>query len=67
MGRRPSEAIPTDLRAALEQLPAACVRLRKNLLPRSHRALSQLELTIRSNLNPAEAYNMVPWRDPQNG
>jgi len=30
-------------------------------------ALSQLELTIRVNLNPTEAYNMVPGRDPQNG
>jgi hypothetical protein len=56
-----------DTLAALEQLPAACSRLRKNLPPQAHLALSQLELAIRTKLNPAEAYNMVPGRDPQNG
>ena len=29
--------------------------------------LDQLEVSIRGNLLPAEAYNMVPGRDPQNG
>jgi len=35
--------------------------------PKTHPTLVQLELTIRLNLNPAEAYNMVPGRDPDNG
>jgi hypothetical protein len=56
-----------DTLAALDQLPAACSRFRKNLPPQIHASLSRLALTIRSNLNPAEAYNMVPGRDPQNG
>ena len=47
-----------DTLAALDQLPGACSRLRKNLI--------QLESDTRSILNPAEAYNMVPGRDPQN-
>jgi hypothetical protein len=66
-GKLDSHAMLRDTLAALEQLPAACSRLRKNLPPQSQRALSQLELTIRTNLDPAEAYNMVPGRDPQSG
>jgi hypothetical protein len=66
-GKLGSHAMLRDTLAALEQLPAACSRLRQNLPPQSHRALSQLELTIRTNLDPAEAYNMVPGRDPQSG
>ena len=61
-----------DTLAALEQLPAACSRFRKTLPPTAQPTLSQLELTIRKNLSPTEAYNMVPGfmvpgRDPQNG
>jgi hypothetical protein len=56
-----------DTLAALDQLPAACSRFRENLPTQALAPLSRLELTIRSNLNPAEAYNMVPGRDPQNG
>ena len=54
-----------DTLAALDQLPTACARLRKNLPSQTLPTLSQLELAIRANLNPAEAYNMVPDRDPQ--
>ena len=56
-----------DTLAALEQLPEAAARLRKNLPCRAHPALAQLEVTVRQNLLPAEAYNMVPGRDPQSG
>jgi hypothetical protein len=56
-----------DTLAALDQLPAVCSRFRKNLPVQAHAPLSRLELTIRSKLNPAEAYNVVPGRDPQNG
>lgn len=65
-GKLNLHALLRDTLAALEQLPAASSRLRKNLPAHAHTPLSRLELTIRSNLNPAEAYNMVPGRDPQN-
>ena len=54
-----------DTLAALDQLPAARSRLRKTLPPQTLPALSQLELAIRAILKPAEAYNMVPGRNPQ--
>ena len=53
--------------AALEQLPQACSRFRKHLPSRAHPTLSTLEAELRNRLNPTEAYNMVPGRDPQNG
>ena len=56
-----------DTLAALEQLPEAAARFRKNLPRRAHPTLAQLEVALRSSLLPAEAYNMVPGRDPQNG
>jgi hypothetical protein len=58
-------AMLRDALAALEQLPGASSRLGSNLPPRSHATLSRLEASIRAKLNPAEAYNMVPGRDPQ--
>ena len=61
------KAMLRDTLAALEQLPAACSRLRNNLPRHVHLPLSQLELTVRTNLSPQEAYNMVPGRNPQNG
>ena len=54
-----------DTLAALDQLPTACSRLRKNLPPQTLPSLSQLELAIRASLNPAEAYNMVSDPNPQ--
>jgi hypothetical protein len=53
--------------AALEQLPKACTRLRTKLPPRVHPALTLLESTVRTELDPTQAYNMVPGRDPQSG
>lgn len=71
---QPSANLDLDLRAmlrdtlaALEQLPDACVRFRQNLPRRAHPTLAQLEITVRNALDPAEAYNMVPGRNPQNG
>jgi hypothetical protein len=66
-GKLNLRAMLRDTLAALEQLPAACCRFRKSLPLQAQPTLSELELTIRLNLNPAEAYNMVPGRDPQNG
>lgn len=56
-----------DTLAALEQLSEACSRLRKNLPPQALAVLARIEPALRAKLNPAEAYNMVPGRDPQNG
>jgi hypothetical protein len=56
-----------DTLASLEQLPELSARFRRNLPRRAHLLLAQLELTVRQSLLPAEAYNMVPGRDPQNG
>ncbi|HEY6373535.1 MAG TPA: hypothetical protein VIX37_23365 [Candidatus Sulfotelmatobacter sp.] len=60
-------AMLRDTLAALEQLPAASARFRKHLPRRAHPALAQLEVTVRDHLLPAEAYSMVPGRDPQTG
>ncbi|MGH9722052.1 MAG: hypothetical protein ACRD8O_17730 [Bryobacteraceae bacterium] len=66
-GRLDLPAMLRDTLAALEQLSEACARFRKNLPRRALPTLAQLELTVRQSLLPAEAYNMVPGRDPQNG
>src|SRR5260370_36851620 len=66
-GKLNLHAMLRDTMAALQQLPAACSRFRKNLPPKALSTLARLELTIRGNLNAAEAYNMVPGRNPQNG
>jgi hypothetical protein len=60
-------AMLRDTLAALEQLPEACSRLRNNLPPRARPALTRIEITVRKSLDPAEAYSMIPGRDPQNG
>jgi len=60
-------AMLRDTLASLEQLPETCARFRKNLPRRAHPGLADLEITVRNHLNPLEAYNMVPGRDPQSG
>jgi len=61
------KAMLRDTLAALEQLPAASTRFRKNLPPRAHPRLAQLEVTVRQSLLPGEAYSMVPSHHPQTG
>ena len=56
-----------DTLAALEQLPDALLRFRKTLPQRAHSTLPALEMSVRKTLDPIEAYNMVPGRDPHNG
>lgn len=56
-----------DTLAALEQLPETLTRFRKNLPRRIFPTLPVIEQSIRTALDPREAYNMVPGRDPQNG
>ncbi len=53
--------------AALEQLPQTCARFRQHLPPRAQPTLGALEVALRNRLDPAEAYSMVPGRNPQNG
>lgn len=66
-GKRDLKPMLRDTLASLEQLPELSVRFRNKLPRRAHPLLAQLEVTIRQSLLPAEAYNMVPGRDPQNG
>ena len=60
-------AMLRDTLAALGQLPDALVRFRKNLPQRAHSTLPALELSVRKTLDPLEAYNMIPGKDPHNG
>jgi hypothetical protein len=60
-------AMLRDTLAALDQLPDATTRFRKHLPKRVHPVLLKLEPSIRKSLDPNEAYNMIPGRDPQNG
>ena len=60
-------AMLRDTLAALQQLPDAVLRFQNNLPTRAHPTLATLERAIRKSLDPREAYNMVPGRDPQNG
>jgi hypothetical protein len=60
-------AMLRDTLAALEQFPDALVRFRKTLPQRAHATLPALEMSVRKTLEPIEAYNMVPGRDPRNG
>ena len=52
-------AILRDTLATLDQLPEACARFRSHLPRRAHLILTQLEITVRGGLDPAEAYSLV--------
>ena len=65
-GRLDRRAMLRDTLTALDRLPPACAQFRKLLPARAHPILEQLEGSIRQALNPKEAYNMVPGRDPEN-
>ena len=54
-----------DTLKALDQLPSASAKFRKQLPARAHPTLEDLEASIRPALNPKEAYSMVPGRDPE--
>src|SRR5260370_850044 len=60
-------AMLRDTLAALDQLPEACARFRTHLPRRAHDILTELEITVRRSLDPAQPYSMVPGRTPQNG
>jgi hypothetical protein len=60
-------AMLRDTLAALDRLPEACARFRTHLPRRAHAILVRLQITVRNGLDPAEAYSMVPGRNPRNG
>jgi hypothetical protein len=65
-GRLDRGAMLRDTLKALDQLPSTSAQFRKRLPARAHPTLEHLEASIRQALNPKEAYNMVPGRDPEN-
>ena len=58
-------AMLRDTLASLDQLSDICARFRKNLPRSAHPRLETLQASIRENLDPREAYNMVSGRDPK--
>jgi hypothetical protein len=67
-GQRPGRLCGRrDTLKALDQLPEACARFRTHLPRRAHPILTQLEITVRGGLDPAEAHSVVPGRSSQNG
>lgn len=56
-----------DTLVSLARKPQLLAKFHKMLPPRAHAKLPALEQSVRKSLNPREAYNMVPGRDPQNG
>jgi hypothetical protein len=65
-GRLDLRAMLRDTLTALHQLSEVTTQFRSKLPRRAHPRLTTLELSIRKSLNPREAYNMVPGRNPQN-
>jgi hypothetical protein len=63
-GRIDVRAMVRDTMTSLKQMHGISMRFRKNLAPRSHPTLENIERHIRFSLDPKEAYNMVPGRDP---
>lgn len=58
------EAMVRDSLASLAELPKARERVRARLPAAAIPTVLKLEKTIRAGLEPAEAYNDVPGRDP---
>jgi hypothetical protein len=58
------KAMVRDTLASLAKLPQARQAVRSRLPPPAAAAAAQLEKTIRVSLDPTEAYNDVPGRDP---
>ena len=59
-------AMLRDTLAVLDRLPPICAQFRKKLPPPDKPILAQLEETVRKALDPKDAYNMVPGRNPEN-
>jgi hypothetical protein len=59
-------AMVRDTTATLTRLPRTRQHVRDALPPLTRDHVAQLERVIRAALDPREAYNDVPGRDPQN-
>lgn len=60
------QAMLRDTLASLDALPAAREHVRARLPAGANSRILTLEPVIRASLDPSEAYNDVPGRDPQN-
>ena len=61
------QAILRHASAALERMPQLLARFHTILPPRARAKIPALKEAVCKNLNPREAYSMVPRREPQNG
>jgi len=59
-------AMLRDTTATLTRLPRTHQQVREALPPSTRDHVAQLERVIRAALDPREAYNDIPGRDPQN-
>ena len=59
-------AMLRDITATLTRLPRTRQHVRNALTPLTRDHVAQLERVIRAALDPREAYNDIPGRDPQN-
>ena len=59
------KAMVRDSLASLDELPTARQEVRARLPPATAATVAKLEKAIRINLDPSEAYNDVPGRDPK--
>ena len=59
-------AMLRDTTATLTRLPRTRQHARDALPPRTRDHVTQLERALRAALDPREAYNDIPGRDPQN-
>ena len=66
-GRLDLQAMLRDTLAALKRLPDALARFRSKTPKPAAATLAQIQVSIRQGLSPAEAYNMIPGRDPPIG
>ena len=58
------EAVVRDTLASLDELPAAREQVRRRLPHAVRLRVLKLEQIIRASLDPREAYNQIPGRDP---
>jgi len=58
------EAMVRDTLASLEELPAAREQVRRRLPHAVRPRVLKIEPIIRASLDPREAYNQIPGRDP---
>jgi hypothetical protein len=63
-GKLDMRAMERDTRAALAKIPKVRARFFKGLGVRRQEAVKRAQAEVRAQLDPSEAYNDVPGRDP---